>query len=69
MLPDITSNSWARKHFYNIFFKTKKCTIYNHEKSLVEMDAGTLVVAVVAVATAGAAAGGAVAKLVEAVTA
>jgi hypothetical protein len=46
MLPDITSNTWA-KNMFIIFFLTEKCTIYNHEKSLEEMDAGTLVAAVV----------------------
>jgi hypothetical protein len=73
MLPDITSNTWAKKHFYNFFYDRTKYTIYNLENSLEEKGAGTLVAAVVAAAAAGATARGAarraVAKFVETVTA
>jgi hypothetical protein len=73
MLPDITSNTWAKKHFYNFFKNKDKCTLYNREKSLEKMVAGPLVAAVVAAAAAGVAAGGAargaVAILVVAVAA
>ncbi len=58
MLPDITSNTWAKKHFYN-FFTTE--TIYNIQswEAWRGEVAGPSVAAVVAAAAAGAAARGA----------
>jgi hypothetical protein len=64
MIPDITSNTWAKKHFYNFFFYDRtKYTIYNLENGLEEKGAGTLG------ATAGGVARREVAKFVETVTA
>jgi hypothetical protein len=66
MLPDITSNTWAKK-----LFETKH-TIYKIA-SWCRRGTGVLITALIAAAadraTAGSAAGGAIAKLVEAVTA
>jgi hypothetical protein len=58
MLPDITSNTWA-KNIFIIFYTTK--TIYNIQswEAWRGVVAGALVAAVVAAAAAGAAAGGA----------
>ncbi|MFN9898693.1 MAG: hypothetical protein ACK55Z_07855, partial [bacterium] len=58
MLPDITSNTWAKKNIFIIFYNDKK--YYNIWLGDVIVEAsGTLVAAAVAAAAAGAAAGGA----------
>jgi hypothetical protein len=70
MLPDITSNTWA-KTFFNFFYEQNiQITICHHDEG---GEAGVLVTAIVAAAaaraTAGGAAGRAVAALVVAIAA
>jgi hypothetical protein len=67
MLPDITSNTWAKNIFYNFLEQNVQFTIM--KRAWWRRDASALVAAVVTAATAGGAAGGAVAELVEAVSA
>jgi hypothetical protein len=68
MLPDITSNTWAKKHFYS-FLKTENNLQYTIVEAWREMVASSLVAAVVATAAAGGIARRAVAILVVAIAA